>query len=516
MSAPSPSHPSDTKDIARGAFTNFLGVLARSLNFAFYIFLGRIYGAKVTGIFILALATVDVVSKLGILGLDRGILTIGAKKHQEKDETGFYRSVAQALIIGFGATLLMVVGINALAEFIAHRFYQQDELLTPLKTMSIGMFFWMVSAILLFTTRSVRIMKYEVYTKSLVEPLVLMIAAVAFYYISPGISGLSQAFLLSVVAGSVSSIYFFGKTFSFKKLFRQFFKLPGLLEVAKFATPIGFYDLLNLLLQRIDVFMLGRFAPSSQLGVYGIAQSIAFGAKKIRQSFDPILIPVISSRYQEGNHEAIRLHYQNVTRWILILNLAVLGLFVFAAKPALALFGKDFQGGDTALILLTSAVVLNGVLGVSELFILIDRPLINLMNTIGTIIMSIVLNLLLIPRWGMEGAAAAMLISYFVMNVARITEVIVLYRIHPFTMFHLRAVAASAVSLSIASILSFTPPVSDSLLLQFFTGVFYVILYFMLLLIIGPANEEAEVAQRLKLKLSRVFNPGNRSSQERE
>ena len=75
---------------------------------------------------------------------------------------------------------------------------------------------------------------------------------------------------------------------------------------------------------------------------------------------------------------------------------------------------------------------------------------------------------------------------------------------------------ASAVSLSIASILSFTPPVSDSLLLQFFTGVFYVILYFMLLLIIGPANEEAEVAQRLKLKLFRVFNPGNRSSQERE
>ena len=116
----------------------------------------------------------------------------------------------------------------------------------------------------------------------------------------------------------------------------------------------------------------------------------------------------------------------------------------------------------------------------------------------------------------MEGAAAAILISYFFMNVARITEVIVLYRIHPFTMFHLKAVAASVVSLAIASILSFTPPVSDSLLLQFFTGVFYVILYFILLLKIGPANEEAEVARRIKLKLSHPFNPGNRSSQKRE
>jgi len=507
-----PTRPSDTKDIARGAFTNFLGVLARSLNFAFYIFLGRMYGAKVTGIFILSLATVDVLSKLGILGLDRGILTIGAKKHQENDEAGFYRSVSQALIIGCTATLLMVTIINVLAEIIAHRFYQQNELITPLRTMSVGMFFWMVSAILLFTTRSVRIMKYEVYTKSLIEPLVLMTAAVVFYFISPGIFGLTLAFLCSVISGSVASICFFGKTFSFDKLFRQFFKLPGLTEVVKFAAPIGLYDLLNLLLQRIDLFMLGRFVPSSHLGVYGIAQAIAFGAKKIRQSFDPIFIPVISSRYQEDNRGALRLHYQNVTRWILLLNLGVLGLFVFAAEPALALFGKDFQGGDTVLVLLTCAIVVNGVLGVSELFILIDRPLINLMNTIGTIIISIVLNLVFIPRWGMEGAAAAILIAYIIMNGVRITEVILIYRLHPFTLYHLRAIAASAVSLAIASLLSFASPVSDSLLLRFLLGVFYVIFYFTLLLIIGLAKEEAEVVQRFKLKMSRVFNPGNRLS----
>ena len=500
---PSPSHPSDTKDIARGAFTNFLGVLARSLNFAFYIFLGRIYGAKVTGIFILALATVDVVSKLGILGLDRGILTIGAKKQQERDEVGFYRSVAQALIIGFGATLLMVIGINVLAELIASRFYHQAELRSPLRYMSIGMFFWMISAILLFTTRSVRIMKYEVYTKSLVEPLVLMIAAVVFYYISPGVSGLSLAFLCSVAAGTVSSVYFFSKIFSFRILFSQFLEFRGLREVMRFSAPIGFYDLLNLLLQRIDVFMLGRFVPSGQLGIYGIAQSIAFGAKKIRQSFDPIFIPVISSRSQEDNQAAIELHYQNVTRWILILNLAVLGLFVFAAKPALALFGKDFQGGDTALVLLTSAVVVNGVLGVSELFILIDRPLINVFNTTATLILSICLNFLLIPRWGMEGAAAGILISYFAMNIARIIEVLILYKIHPFTGFHLKAICVSAVSMAVAYTLSLMPPVSDSLWLWFLTGIFYVVLYFALILITGPAREEAEVAQRLKKKLFR-------------
>ena len=65
----------DTRDIARGALTNFAGILIKSVNVLFYVWLARVYGAAITGIFVLCQSSLDIASKLGLLGFDRGVLT---------------------------------------------------------------------------------------------------------------------------------------------------------------------------------------------------------------------------------------------------------------------------------------------------------------------------------------------------------------------------------------------------------------------------------------------------------
>ncbi len=439
----------DTRDIARGTVTNFLGVLARSLNLIFYIFLSQVYGAQIVGIFVISRSYVDIISKLGILGLDRGILTQAARHKARGDEATLYRTVAQALWIGLVATSVVIVLLEVGIIPLMSRFYHRLDIVIPLRIMGLGMLFWTISAILMFATRALRIMKYEVIVKNVIEPSSILLFAVPFFFLGWGITGLSVAFLLSVVCGTGAAVYFFARKFNWKRILRSLFSKEERGKLFRFSLPIGIYDMLNLLLQRIDLFILGYYSLSTTVGVYSIAQNAAFTFRKVRQSFDPIVIPVLSASRQLRDRVALLKQYQNVTRWVLILNTGFFGLCFFGSRSIMRIFGGEFVAGATAMLVLTAAVIVNSIFGIAELFLLIDRPMINLFNTIGAVTAAVSLNLLFVPRWGLVGAAAAMLATYSLMNIVRMIEVWFLYALHPFTFNHLKVVIAAMPSLAL-------------------------------------------------------------------
>lgn len=490
---------SDTRDIAKGALVNFMGVLARSSNILFLVVLGRLYGVEITGLFILTRATVDVLSKLGILGLDRGLLTLAARYHAEDKDEDVYRVIGQALFIGAIASTVVFTLLQIFAGTLATAFFNTPALELPLRIAGVAIFLWFCSAILLFATRSLRIMHYEVMTKSLVEPLSLLTLSVVFYFLGWGIVGLCVALLIALALGVVVAAHLFSRVYSLKRLAAHILDGHNRGAVFAFSAPIGVYDLLNLLLQRMDLFLVGRFLPAATAGIYGVAQEVASPLKTPRQAFDPIFIPVVSAAHQLGSRERMRVQYQNVTRWVLLINAAVLGFMVLASEPIMHLFGKTFTTGATVTYLLAGAIVINGVAGVSELFILIDRPLINLANTAGTLLVSAGLNLYLIPRYGIEGAAVAMIVSFFLMNTARVVEVRILYGLQPFTRYHLKAVIAFAIAL--AAMLAVGQALPSHPAWRLAAGFAYLPLYGALLLLLGLAGEERRLLQRLRRRL---------------
>jgi len=488
MSA-SASFEKDTRDIVRGTLVNFLGVIARSLNFIFFIILGRFYGSELTGLYLLSWASVDVFSKLAIMGLDRGVLTLAAKHDAADDKTGVYRVIAQSLFIGCIASVVMIIVVQLLAEPIAIWIYKQPELALPLRIMGFGMLFWMISAILLFSTRALRIMKYEVLVKSVSEPIVLLGGAILFYYLGLGILGLALAFLLSTLTGAILATIVFARELPIEKVAEQFFSKEKRRNLINFSAPIGIYDMLNLLLQRIDMFMLGYFVPISMVGIYGIAEEAAFTIKKVRQSFDPIFIPVISAASERGDMEGAKQQYRQVSRWILLLDLALLGIFVLCAESIMAIFSAEFTVGASTLILLSLSIVINGTFGISELFILIKNPMINLFNTIGTILINVLLNIILIPRYGMAGAALAITISYIFMNAARLLEVYIMFRLHPFSSYHLKACVASTIAFALGFIGQTLIPLANTYQ-QIISALIFVVIYISMLAILKLSPED--------------------------
>ncbi len=491
----------DTRDIVWGAIVNLTGALIRSLRLILLFILGRLYGAEGIGLYLLAYATLDTLNKLAIMGLDQTVLTRVARRDAEADTDGMYKTIGQALFLSLAAALLVATGLVLFAPWLAHTFFDKPELVMALRVMAWALPFWAISAALLFATRALRVMHYEVIAKGTVEPLMILGLALGFYALGWGTSGLWVAVLVSAMAGAGTSVYAFSRKFSLLRLWSGLWATSGRWSLYRFALQIGSVEVANELLKRIDMFLVGRYLTADILGIYGIAQELAAATKKIRQAFNPIFVPVISAAHQKRDRTAILHQYANVTRWILILNACILGAIILAGEPLMRLFGSEFGPGAPVAVILTLALTIHGVLGVSELFFLIDKPWINLVNTIGALLANIGLNLWLIPRYGMLGAAFAVLILQAILNLTRLIEVALLYRLQPLRRYHAKAVMAFLIVVGVIWKLQHVLG-AESGAAAFGAVAGFWLLFFVSLTLLGLAPEEKEMLNRWR---ARVF-----------
>jgi O-antigen/teichoic acid export membrane protein len=124
--------------------------------------------------------------------------------------------------------------------------------------------------------------------------------------------------------------------------------------------------------------------------------------------------------------------------WPLYLSLAAF------APLALAMFGPEFVAGQAALTVLALAMLLNmGTGNVQSMLLMGGKSSWNLFNLAASLTVNIVLNLLLVPRYGINGAAIAWAASIAVDNLASVAEVRFLLGVHTFNRRYLPLLLAA-------------------------------------------------------------------------
>src|SRR5690606_32249193 len=143
--------------------------------------------------------------------------------------------------------------------------------------------------------------------------------------------------------------------------------------------------------------------------------------------------PVLAGLSDQGDHEGLTRVYTSATRWTLSLNLPFFLISVLYAEPLLAVFGESFTSGATALILLaTGELVVAGTGVCGSVIDMTGHTRLKLANTVLWIALLLAGNMLLIPRWGLMGAATASLIATATINIVRLVEVWFTERLLPY------------------------------------------------------------------------------------
>ena len=207
-----------------------------------------------------------------------------------------------------------------------------------------------------------------------------------------------------------------------------------------FSLPLVLSAVVSKLLGEVDTLMLGYFRTTAEVGLYDAAYQLAAGLPVILSSFGFLYMPLTSRLDSEGNYRQIDSIYKVTTKWVYIAGFPLFLLFVaFPADILSIVFGTSYAEGASAMWIVTAGFFLSAASGRSQdtLAAFGHTRVILAVNTVAAVL-NILLNGILIPRYGFLGAAIATSVSFSALNGLAFTILWRSYGISPFSRWSTR------------------------------------------------------------------------------
>ncbi len=241
---------------------------------------------------------------------------------------------------------------------------------------------------------------------------VLVLNIYFIIYRGMGVYGIITGTLISNLLITVLTIPFLLKNIelSFDKVI---FK-----EMFTYSYPLIFTQISTMLLSMSDRYILNHYLDLDQVGLYTLGYKFATVLNVfILTSFQMGFLPIAYKTYDKPN--AGRFFSKTLTYLVFISMIAALGLSFFS-REVIQLMAKNsnYWGAYTIIPLITLAIVFKGVQWIFSLGLhYVKKTKYNAWIVLSSALVNIILNFILIPIWGIYGAAITTLISMILMAI---------------------------------------------------------------------------------------------------
>ena len=430
----------DLTDVLKGAAASLAGYAGRiGARVLFLFFAGNFYGAARLGELASMIAVIEILVMLGTFGFRRSLLEILGK--EKRDESSQYNLILTALTFTLIIATALAIGLALVWDFVG---LNMKTPLYPLFAFIIT--FMALMEVLLTAIRFKRIVRYEVYARSLVEPWTIALATITFYFLGVLESGLLLAYMTALLAASLFALWGFSQEYSLKKLLTSKIEFSFMKRITAFSGPTALVDAIGLAFRRADIIALSFLTPDFTVGIYYGIQNLATVLQKTRHVFDPILSPVVNQTMNRRSIADAGQQLSQVCRWILTILCLELALMAFYAGPLLGLIGQGFAAGGLALVIVLAAEAIEGTFASAELPFVFKRPGLNLMLTATGFSAHIIGLYFLIPQFGMVGAAMSFAIAITLLNSMRLVAIWNKFHISLLRAGYLKPIAAGVIA----------------------------------------------------------------------
>ena len=421
-------------ELKRGAWTNFIAMLASNFRGVFTFLVARLLGPAALGVFSVAWATTDLVSKVGIFGLDDAIITFIARAEARGDRARSRSLFRLAVFLGvIQCTLLAAISI-ALVRLLGNRFGLDREMADALSVMFCAMPVIALYRVNTAVSRGMKVMRHDIFSRGITETIATTISFLVALWLGYKTFGPEIAVIAGTGASGIVALCLAASLFRKTAGAVGFEFATEARRLLSYAAPISAYDLLNSIIVRVDVVMLGCFvgrAPGvtlTTLGIYGACVEVAGGLRKVNQAFNPIFAPVVAGLTADGDQEHAALAFSRVSQWMLWVLLPLVAVLALAGSSILGIYGTVFREGSLWLGIVGLACATNAFVSLAETVIMVQKPRLNLLNSIITCALALTANLWLISRFGVTGAAFGILLPYVVQGILRYRALRMVFR----------------------------------------------------------------------------------------
>jgi O-antigen/teichoic acid export membrane protein len=413
-------------ELKRGAFFNTIAMLASNFRGIFTFLVARLLGPAALGTYLVAWAAIELLSKIGLFGLDNAIVAFIARSEAVGDRGRSHALFRLAVWLALLQSIVIAVAAFIVIRLFGHRLSLDRQLASALPIMLCALPGLALYYINTAVSRGMKVMQHDIFSRGITQSIVTSVAFLLALAI--GLQTFAPAF--AAVAGTAASgMVALALAWS---LFRTGPKRPArfsyrveAVRLLSYAGNISAYDVLNALIVRMDVIMLACFigrAPGVTLpvvGIYGAVVEVASGLRKVNQAFNPIFAPLVAGMTVHGKQERAAAAFSQVAQWMLWILLPLLAVMTFAGGTILSIYGPAFRQGSTWLIIVAIACGTNAVVGLAETVIMVQKPRVNVLNSSITCIVAFLANLFLIRSFGVMGAALGILLPYVLLGILR-------------------------------------------------------------------------------------------------
>ncbi|MBI5056302.1 MAG: flippase [Nitrospirae bacterium] len=440
------AYHSDLSKIAKNAGISGIGeIVFNILGYVTSIAMTRTVGPSIFGVFNLANIITWIAQIFSSAGLNEGLLRFVAFYKGKDDNQRLKGAIVFGTKITFSLSLALTLIIFFCADYMAEQFFHDKSLGLAIKILIISLPFLTLGELWLKVIQSFQVIKYQVYIQKFYQPMIKLTAMVVLFLIGLKLGGILAASVISILAGFIFSFYYLIKIFPvYKRLPVPIYEKK---ELMAFSLPMSLTQLMGVVTFYIDSLMLGYFKTPVEVGVYSAVVRVAILVLLPMTSFNSIFAPMISESYSKGETTKLENLFKTTTKWTFILSFPLFLLFVLFAESIMKIFGEGFAVGAAALIILGTGELINsGVGSVGYMLMMTGKAKIVLFNSLVFLSMNVILNYLLIPRYGVVGAAAATGSSIAFVNILRLIEVYFVLKMHPFKLNFLKPCAAGLLS----------------------------------------------------------------------
>ncbi|NUT35543.1 MAG: multi antimicrobial extrusion protein MatE, partial [Hamadaea sp.] len=201
----------------------------------------------------------------------------------------------------------------------------------------------------------------------------------------------------------------------------------------RFTAPRAVANVAQTALQRVDVLLVAALAGLAPAAAYAVAGRFVVLGQLANGAINQVVQPRLAETLAVGDLPAARRLYRTATGWLILtswpLHLTVLQF----AGDYLALFGTHYkQAAPVVRILALAMLVATGCGMVDMVLAMGGRTVWNLANVLTALTVMVAVDLLLIPAYGIVGAAIGLACAVAVNNLLPLGQILLTLRLHPF------------------------------------------------------------------------------------
>ncbi|WP_123539422.1 flippase [Halosimplex salinum] len=393
------------------------------LVFSFFakVAVAKYLGTADFGAFSIGFALVTVATIVSTIGLQDGVARTIPRSESKSDETN---TILTGVLVSLLVSVAIMVIIYLFADLVAMHLSQEGNLSRVIRISTYAIPLLVVSRVAVGVGRGYKNASLKVIIINVLRPATFFAGTTAVLLFSIGSTDATYIIPVSYVPGTVIGTYYVVKKVHLPSIFQS---LSFRHDLILFSAPLMISGFMRQILNRLDTFIIAIFEPATQVGIYNAVYPLSRLSNVFLAAFGFIVMPIFSSIDADSTNKDINSIYTFATKWIVVGTIPVfLGFSLLPTEMISFIFGREYVPGNLTLAILTVGFFVHTILGPnSNALVALGKSKIIFVFTAVSAIINVVLNLILIPLYGIVGAAVATAISYTVLNVLNSAE---LYR----------------------------------------------------------------------------------------